>query len=59
MKQQNRYFINRYFELPHEIEDKLPEIATGYIKTVVQFLPVSSVAIQVPGHGVMMETRDR
>jgi hypothetical protein len=34
MKQQNRCFTNRYFELPRKVEVKLPAIATGYIKMV-------------------------
>jgi hypothetical protein len=34
MKQQNKCFTNRYFELPHEVEDKLPIINTDYIKMV-------------------------
>jgi hypothetical protein len=34
MKQQNRCFTNRYFELPHEVESKLPTITTGYIKMI-------------------------
>jgi hypothetical protein len=34
MKQQNRCFTNRYFELPRKVEVKLPAIVTGYIKMV-------------------------
>jgi hypothetical protein len=32
MKQQNMCFKNRYFQLPHEIEGKLPTMASDYIK---------------------------
>jgi hypothetical protein len=34
MKQQNRYFTNRYFELLHKVEDKLSIITTCYIKNL-------------------------
>jgi hypothetical protein len=51
MKQQNRCFTNKYFELPHKFEDKLPTITTSYIKNIL-FYSFSHLA-------ALLETRGK
>jgi hypothetical protein len=56
MKQQNRCFTNKYFELPHKFEDKLPTITTSYIKNIL-FYSFSHLAALLETRGKKMLTR--
>jgi hypothetical protein len=44
MKEQNRCFTDRYFEIPAEVEVKLPVITASYVKNGSFYLFSSPVA---------------